>query len=175
MTDRPTRYGVRPAVVDDADRLGVVHTQVWREAYASAMPADFLGALDPVASARRWRETLLAPHPAASTLVATADDLVVGFATTGPSRDDPPVPDVELYAINLLAELHGTGVAHQLLEAALRPVGDQPVSLWVLATNDRARAFYTRYGFVPDGRTKTHRGTGVDEVRLVRPAQAPAT
>ena len=166
---------MRPAVPDDADRLGVVHTQVWREAYASAMPAEYLAGLDAAASARRWRETLLAAGSPSDVVVATADDEVVGFAIAGPTRDDPPAPAFELYAINVLAAHHGSGLAPLLLGAALRSAGGESVSLWVLASNERARAFYSRHGFEPDGRTKTHEGTGLGEVRLVREAQAAPT
>ena len=153
-----TTYEVRPAVLEDAVRLAEVHVQVWREAYAGVMPAEYLAGLDPV--------------PGAVVLVATAAGELVGMSTAGPSRDDPPDPPHELYAINVLAAHHGTGVAGRLFESALQATaGDAAVSLWVLAVNARARAFYARYGFVPDGRTKRHEGTGVTEVRLVRPAR----
>ena len=55
----------------------------------------------------------------------------------------------------------------QLADAAL---GDDPASLWVLEDNPRARAFYRRHGFDPDGAVKTHTvdGAAIREVRLVR-------
>ena len=162
-------YDVRPALAVDADRLGAVHVQVWREAYAAIMPADFLAGLDPVAGAARWRE--LVQDSTRSVLVGTADGEVVGFAFAGPSRDDPPVPEFELYAINVLAAHHGTGLAASLFETALSPADGGAVSLWVATENSRALAFYARYGFGPDGRTSTHDGTGITEVRLVRPAR----
>jgi GNAT superfamily N-acetyltransferase len=167
-----TTYEVRPAVPEDAVRLAEVHVQVWREAYAGVMPAEYLAGLDPARNVDRWRRRLLDPVPGAVVLVATAAGELVGMSTAGPSRDDPPDPPHELYAINVLAAHHGTGVAGRLFESALEATaGDAAVSLWVLAVNARARAFYARYGFAPDGRTKRHEGTGVTEVRLVRPAR----
>ena len=160
-------YGVRPAVATDADPLGEVHVQVWREAYAGIMPADYLAGLDP--GLERWRGLL--SDPSRTVLVGTADAAVVGFVTTGPSRDDPPVPSFELYAINVLAAHHGTGLAQSLFEAALSPADGAAVSLWVATENGRALAFYARYGFVPDGRTDTHADTGIAEVRLLRAAR----
>lgn len=161
-------YVVRPALAADADRLGAVHVQVWREAYAGLMAAEYLAGLDPVEGAVRWRKAL--QDNAYSVLVGTADGEVVGFASTGPSRDEPPVPEFELYAINVLAAHHGTGLAASLFEAALLPA-DGAVSLWVATENHRALGFYARYGFEPDGRTTTHDGTGITELRLVRPAR----
>jgi len=110
-------YDVRPALAVDADRLGAVHVQVWREAYAGIMAADYLAGLDPVAGAARWRELL--QDSTRSVLVGTADGEVVGFAFAGPSRDDPPVPEFELYAINVLAAHHGTGLAASLFDRAV--------------------------------------------------------
>lgn len=164
-----TAYVVRPAAVEDARRLGVVHTQVWREAYAGVMPADYLAALDPARSGERWQQMLTTPVPGRAINVALADEEVVGMAIGGLSRDEPADPPYELYAINVLAAHHGTGVADRLFETTLAEVaGGGPVSLWVVDSNARARAFYRRYGFEPDGLQKGHDGTGVHEVRLVR-------
>ncbi len=165
-----TAYAVRPAVPGDAEALGDVHTRVWREAYRGLMPADHLASLDPVASARGWRTALERPDRTGIVLVATADGAVVGFAGAGRSRDDPPVPARELYALNVLAAHHGTGLADRLLAGTLAPCGHGAVSLWVVEGNVRARAFYRRNGFVPDGRRQHHEGTGTPEMRLVRPA-----
>jgi|GEM_PF-5396715 len=47
-------------------------------------------------------------------------------------------------------------------------VGRRAASLWVLRDNVRARTFYSRYGFQPDGATKVHEPTSLVEDRLVR-------
>jgi GNAT superfamily N-acetyltransferase len=169
-----TTYDVRPAGPDDLVRLSEVHVQVWHEAYAGVMPHEYLAGLDPARMVEVWRARLAAPLPGSVLLVGTADGRLVGMAAAGPSRDDPPDPPVELYAINVLAAHHGTGLASRLFETALdAAAGDGPVSLWVLEVNARARAFYARYGFVPDGSSKPHPPTGVREVRLVRPGRVP--
>jgi len=167
-----TTYEVRPAVVEDAVRLAEVHVQVWHEAYAGIMPTEYLAGLDPARGVETWRRSVADPVPGAVVLVATADGELVGLCAAGRSRDDPPEPKHELYAINVLAAHHGTGVAGQLLERTLAATaGDAAVSLWVLEVNARARAFYAKYGFAPDGRTKRHPPTGVVEAWLVRPAR----
>lgn len=44
---------------------------------------------------------------------------------------------------------YGSGLAGRLLEAVLPQ--QAPAELWVFEVNDRARGFYSRYGFKPDG------------------------
>jgi GNAT superfamily N-acetyltransferase len=72
-----------------------------------------------------------------------------------------------LPSIYVVASHYGSGAGQRLLDAAL---GDLPAFLWVADDNPRARAFYARNGFVPDGTTKVGpvAGTPVLEVRLVR-------
>jgi GNAT superfamily N-acetyltransferase len=167
-----TTYDVRPATPEDAVRMCEVRVAVWREAYAGLMPPQYLAGLDPARDVARFAERLATPEPGRVLLVGTADDRVVGMASAGPSRDDPPEPPVEVYAVNVLAAHHGTGLGARLFETALDAVaGDGPVSLWVAEGNGRARSFYRRYGFVPDGRTKHLDDAEIDVVRLVRPAR----
>jgi GNAT superfamily N-acetyltransferase len=164
-----TAYDVRPARLEDADAFGRVHIQVWREAYAGLIPADFLAGLSSERSSARFAQRCEQQSDAV-TLVATADGELVGFAGAGPSRDEPAEPADELYFINILAAHHGTGLADRLFTDTLAAAGiDGPVSLWVLRGNDRACEFYTRHGFAPDGQEKPHPGTGTIEERWVRP------
>lgn len=164
-------HDLRRPLPEDADTLGRVHTQVWREAYAGLMPPDYLDGLDAQASADRWRLRLEMDEPDGVVVVGTdRDGEIVGFASAGPSRDEEPPTAWELYAINVLASHHGSGIADDLVRAA---VGLRPASLWVLRDNGRARSFYTRWGFVTDGATKRHEATGAGEVRMVRAVSRP--
>ena len=163
---KDSRYAVRPARVVDADEVGRVHVQVWREAYAGHMPADYLEGLDPMKSAARWKLRFEMDEPDGTVLVATGPDgEIVGFAAAGPTRDEDAPTDWELYAINVLADHHGTGVADQLIIAVL---AERPATLWVVNDNARAEAFYRRHGFSVEGATKLHDGTGASEMRMVR-------
>ena len=149
----------------DVDEVAAVHVRVWQEAYAGLMPADYLASLDPVAFAAGWRSHLAEPDPRVHTWVARDDAGVVGIATSGPSRDhDAPTP-YELYAINVLARGHGSGVADGLLAET---IGDRAAMLWVVDGNARAMAFYRRHGFVDEGGRKPEPRTGVLELRMSR-------
>jgi GNAT superfamily N-acetyltransferase len=158
-------WTIAPIDLADVDEVAVVHVRVWQQAYAGLMPADYLASLDPVAFAAGWRRRLVDPHPEVHTHVARDDTGVVGIVTAGPSRDDDaPTPD-ELYAINVLARGHGTGVADDLLAEA---IGHRAATLWVVDGNARAIAFYRRHGFADEGGRKPEPGTGVLEIRMAR-------
>lgn len=154
----------RPTV-DDLEEMGRVHVQVWREAYAGLMPADYLAALDPTVAPRRWRSRIEEPAEGLSWWIARDDEGIVGLTTSGTPRDeDAPVP-LELYAINVLRRAHGTGLADDLLA---RAIGESPAYLWVLEGNARAIAFYRRHGFADEGGRKPEPGTGTTEIRMAR-------
>ncbi len=151
----------------DAAPLARLHLDVWDDAYRGLLPDALLDARRTDAPARvgRWRERLGPDQP--PTVVAETTGGVtrlLGFASAGPSRDDPAPAPRELWALYVRAAWWGAGVGHAL---ATEVLGDADASLWVLEGNERALAFYRRQGFVPDGATKdddVHRR----ERRLVR-------
>jgi GNAT superfamily N-acetyltransferase len=144
---------IRPALVADAEALGALHLEVWEEAYADLMPPHILAArrASPHAQVELWRAIL--GHPISRVLLAERDGGLLGFVSTGPGRDDPQrgLPDLELMALYVRAEVYGAGVGHRLFEEA---VGAEPAYLWVLDGNRRAIAFYERQGFGFDGVAK---------------------
>jgi ribosomal protein S18 acetylase RimI-like enzyme len=153
----------RPTL-DDLDEMGRVHVQVWREAYAGLLPADYLAGLDPTLGPTRWRERF-GSSPEVSWWLAHDDEGIAGMTTSGPPRDEGPPAPLELYAINVLSRAHGTGLADDLMA---RAVGDRPAYLWVLEGNERALAFYRRHGFCDEGGRKPEPETGAVELRLAR-------
>jgi GNAT superfamily N-acetyltransferase len=94
------------------------------------------------------RETLRAQLEDATTVVLLDDDLR-GFALAGGGW---------LHRLYVLSSAWGAGVGaalHDEALAALRAQGAVTASLWCLAGNDRARAFYERRGWRPNGRERT--------------------
>ena len=85
------------------------------------------------------------PHRRPDAVGAQAEAMTSDARLRAPAEAaQTALPGRELYALYVLAEAHGTGVADALLA---RAVGDGPCRLWVLAVNGRARAFYRRHGF----------------------------
>src|SRR3954451_6214739 len=162
-------YSVRRMRPEDAQRVADVHVRVWREAYESLMPSEYLAALDQEQFTQQWRDRVTdATTPRGMHLVGMnpSGDLVA-MGSAGPTRD-PDAPTIwELWAINVLAIAHGSGLADLMMNVL---VDDDSCCLWVLRGNSRASAFYVRHGFVADGHTKSHAPTGTTELRMVRPA-----
>lgn len=157
---------VRSAVPADAEAIAEVHVACWREAYAHVLSPAFLAALDVDARCLQWARRLANPDPDRLVVVAVTDDRIVGLALSGRSRDTPPVRELQLDALYVLADQHGTGLGQALLDAAL---GGRPAALWTAEDNPRARAFYTRNGFTPDGARKIEPWLeDLAEVRLAR-------
>ena len=160
---------IRPAAVADAEALTELHLDVWEEAYGDLISAEILAARRDGSSDRiqRWREILT--HGTSSSFLAWPDDggRLIGFVSTGPGRDQPraDLPEVEVSALYVRAEVYGRGVGYALLHEA---IGSAAAYLWVLEGNQRAIDFYLRQGFRFDGCSKTEPvGT---EHRMVRPA-----
>ena len=148
----------------DAVACAAMHAACWREAYGPYVDARLLE--ERLAETQRWTAAWtrhLVDGP--PRLLAEADDEIVGFAVTGPSRDDDPPTPYELYALYVRAAWWGTGLG-QVLWDAVRPLGD--CSLWVLEANARAQAFYRRNGFAPDGSREHYAGLAADEIRMQR-------
>ena len=75
---------IRRETADDAEAVAGVQVRTWQAAYAGIMPAELLAALDRAAWAERRRHWCAAYSDQFTTLVAEADDVIVGFATIGP-------------------------------------------------------------------------------------------
>jgi len=150
---------IRPASPDDALAIETTRVRGWRSAYRHVFPAAELDAMpiDP----ERWRSRLHVPPPGWTTVVCETGGRVVGFASVGPSRDEDELG--ELYAIYVDPDDWSTGAGRALMasaEAALAAEHSAAL-LWVLEDNPRARDFYERAGWAPDGVRKAEERFGV--------------
>jgi ribosomal protein S18 acetylase RimI-like enzyme len=156
---------VRPATVEDAGAIARVQVETWRAAYAHALPAERLAAVDVERREQLWREWLADGRSA--TFVGEAEGEVVGFVNVGASQDFAGLG--ELYAIYVLPQAWGTGVGPELIERGeeeLRARGFTTATLNVLADNPRAQRFYERHGWA---RGETFQSTFLgQEVELAR-------
>lgn len=146
----PGNVTIRRATVADAEPLGRLHVDVWRDAYTGLMPQHILDDHRAGDRIERWRTILEQRDPAGAeaTWVAAEGDRLVGFISIGPARDDDAVPATEIWSLYVRASHWSTGIGYALFRAV---VGERAAYLWVLAGNDRAIGFYQRQGFVLDG------------------------
>ena len=166
---------IRAAGLEDAEAIAAVHVASWRHAYRGLLPDEYLDGMDVPRWAAGWRRVLSAERSRAATLVAEASGVVVGFADVTPSRDDDAAADIgEVTSIYAHPDHWGTGTGRELMAAVvdrLRSAGFAATTLWVLRDNARARRFYERAGWSPDGSEKDGvvAGVTVTEVRYRRP------
>ncbi|HEU0206762.1 MAG TPA: GNAT family N-acetyltransferase [Pseudolysinimonas sp.] len=157
-------YVVRVATVDDAEGIARVHVGSWQQTYSSLVEPGELNQLSIERRAERWATNLAG---GTEVWVAEADGAVIGFAGIGGGDHDEQPRPLELGALYVLEDHHGTGAGQALLDAA---IGDSPAFLFVADRNPRATRFYERNGFAFDGVTEHHPlvRTPVLSLRMVR-------
>ena len=157
---------------DEARALTQIHIDAWKWAYRGILPDHYLQGLDQEYERRLqvWRRLLGADVARSAVWVADEGEEAVGFASTGPSRaEGAPWAEAELYSIYVLERVAGTGVGHALLAdaiAEMRKQDDLVATLRVLEGNLRARRFYEREGWTPDGGRMVEHGPGFDLVEI---------
>lgn len=154
------RILVRWATADDADAIGRIHVQTWQICYRGQIPDEYLDALSVERRCEAWRRTLAGGDPEWPEMqvwVASVADDAVGFCGAGPSRDDDADDSIgEVYAIYVDPLHWDTGAGAALIHHAVSCLrgAHQHATLWVLDSNERARRFYEKGGWRPDGATK---------------------
>ncbi len=135
-----------------------VHWSCWHEAYAGIVSPAYLQKLTLEKCGQmafQWRDNIL---------VAKDGARVVGFAGYGEADPDTG----ELFALYVLKEYWGTGVAQSLLRAVLEKLSAYPsIGLRVLKENPRAIRFYEKNGFVRTGEEQFLASVGAAEMRMM--------
>ncbi len=173
---------VRHATPADAQAIAEIHVRTWQWAYHNLVPDDYLANLSATLERRiEVRRNQLAHMPPQNRCwVIEQAEYLAGFAMTGPNRDPDLSPMIaEVFAIYLSPDTIGKGIGRILFEHAvedLRQRGYEQATLWVLASNARARKFYEIAGWSLDGGSKSEELSGavLHEVRyhiVLRQAQ----
>jgi len=188
---------IRPGSAADAPQVAEVQRDSWFAAYRDLIAHEIIDrvtAPDDGARVRQtfqtrpWQQMIVAAAPGpgpAGGAAAPPGARIVGYASFGPETDvlGAPWPHpvsaagregrvAELYALYVRPDWWSTGTGRALMErvlAATAAAGYARITLWVLQGNSRARRFYERAGFVPDGASNVLHGLGgVTEVRYRR-------
>jgi ribosomal protein S18 acetylase RimI-like enzyme len=187
---------IRAGSAAHAAQIAAVQRETWFAAYEGVIAPDVIDRVtvpDDGARIRQsfrtrpWQRMLVAVDPGAGDPDAGDPDAggIVGYASFGPETDvlNAPWPHpltadgeggrvAELYALYVRPAWWSTGTGRALMEKVLArsaAAGYRSITLWVLRDNQRARRFYDRAGFAPDGATNVLTGLGgVPEVRYRR-------
>jgi ribosomal protein S18 acetylase RimI-like enzyme len=189
---------IRSASAADAAAIAAVMRASWRAAYQGIIAPEVIDRVTAPDGGARVRQSFRT-RPWQKTIVAVAaqpespqqQDDIVGYAFFGPEQDvlGAPWPHplstagqqgrvAELYALYVHPAWWSTGTGRALMDrvlAAMSAAGYLSARLWVLRDNARARRFYERAGFAPDGASHVLEALGgVTEVRYRRPLPAEA-
>jgi ribosomal protein S18 acetylase RimI-like enzyme len=146
----------RRASVADAAALAAFAARSFTQTYAAHnTPEDMRQYLAfAYGSEQQTREIV---DPAMITVLASSGSEIVGYAQLRRKAAPACVPQdapVEIYRFYVDAAAHGTGVAQQLMAAAVsaaRDLDGRHLWLGVWERNGRARAFYEKSGFADVG------------------------
>jgi GNAT superfamily N-acetyltransferase len=180
---------IRSASAADAAQVAGVQRESWLAAYDGIIAREIIDEVMMPDDGARVRQTFLT-RPW-QRMIAAVDERagVVGYASFGPEVDvlgapwpHPPTKAGEagqvgeLYALYVHPDWWSTGTGRALMDRVLaraRRAAYPEIVLWVLQANARARRFYERAGFAPDGASNVlHRLGAVDEVRYRRSLDA---
>ena len=199
---------IRSASRADAPQIAAVMRDSWFAAYEGIIAHQIIDQVTAPDGGARVRQSFrtrpwqlmiaaVARHPQSSAGPAAAAPPapgIVGYASFGPELDVLGMSwpyqrtaagaegrVAELYALYVHPARWSTGTGRALMDQVLARVsgaGYRSITLWVLQDNARARWFYERAGFAPDGaRHELPDLGGVTEIRYRRalPAGPEAT
>jgi GNAT superfamily N-acetyltransferase len=174
---------IRSASTADAAEISGVQRDSWLAAYEGIIAHEIINRVTAPDDGARVRQVFRL-RPWQRTLVAITEPGIVGYASFGPELDvfapwPHPISPAgqqgqvgELYALYVHPTWWSTGTGRALMDHVLAKVsraGYPCVLLWVLERNARARTFYERAGFRPDGASHVLEGLGgVIEIRYRR-------
>lgn len=150
----PPVLTLRDGVADDAETVEAVHWAGLEAAYRDRVAGWPISPRDRESRVATWRAWLVDPDVVS--IVGTVEGRIMGFCTVRASADD----DVDGRAVAEMPTLYvhpeawHRGYGRMLCRESLvraRQWGFVTLTLWVVDVNDRARAFYTEFGFAPDG------------------------
>ncbi len=175
---------IRSGSAADAAQVAAVQRESWFAAYAGNIAHETIDRVTTPDGGARVRQTFRT-RPWQRMIVAVVETGVIGYASFGPEVDVQSAPwphpltqageqglVAELYALYVHPAWWSTGTGRALMDWVLArtfAAGFPSIALWVLRDNARARGFYERAGFSPDGASNVLDGLGgVTEVRYRR-------
>jgi GNAT superfamily N-acetyltransferase len=149
---------IRNASCADAAAIAAVQVDASRAAYGSFAPPGYFEGFTVSRRTTAWRTIIADQADRERLIVGEESEHSAGYAHFGCSRDAGATSSVgELYSLYVAPAHWQRGFGTQLLQASvcgLAHMHFDTATLWVLAQNRRAREFYERFGWTPDGAEK---------------------
>jgi ribosomal protein S18 acetylase RimI-like enzyme len=163
--------GYRLATADDAEALAELGVRTFTDTFGHLYQPGDLEIFLQNHSPENWDKEL--SDPAFEVCVAEQDGTLVGYVKLGPPHlpFEPRGEAAELRQLYVVEEVKGQGVADALIQWVIeraRDLGADNLYLSVFTENHRARRFYEKYGFEPEGTYAFMVGTHADEDVVMR-------
>jgi len=161
----------RTATLRDAEALAALGAETFTATFGHLYDPNDLESFLQNHSPDNWEKDL--DDPAFEVRVAEVDGRLVGYAKLGPPHlpFEPRGEAAELRQLYVLEEMKGQGVAHALIEWVIDRARDRRADhlyLSVFTDNHRARRFYEKFGFEPEGTYAFMVGSHADEDIVMR-------
>ena len=161
---------IRKATIDDAYKIAEILANSWLVAYKDIIPPKDLHKHGGIERRYQIIKTALA-NPEGEFYIVFDDNIPCGHFMFGPSRDEDLPNFCEIVAFYAVKEFWDKGVGRAMMTFALYSIQSQKynnVLLWVFKDNERAKKFYEKFGFIPDGTEKAGPfSNGAAEVRYI--------
>lgn len=157
---------VRKAKLSDVKAIATVHITTWQDAYRGLIPDEYLDALSIDERELKWKLILSDKQHEPIHLVGLVDGKIQGWASFYHCRDaDAKATWGELGGIYIHPSAQHLGLGSLLMQAGLVKLklrGYACATLWVLQSNQKARAFYESKGWKVEGKTKVEQRNGFE-------------
>jgi ribosomal protein S18 acetylase RimI-like enzyme len=162
---------IRWAQLEDAQELGFVHSEAYRNAYQGIIPDEYLNQVTPNVREKYFHNALI--QGTERIAIALNDKKAVGCMVLKVCDDEGLKKySGEISAIYLLQNYRGNGIGKQLLNWGIERLKDSGfimAVLWVLKENQNAIRFYEKQGFLHDGTERIiTRGRDLIQVRYLK-------
>lgn len=131
---------IRRALKEDADVIGEVHSDAWRQTYQGIFSQEYLDSDSPASRRGEFLRSL--DDQDCVYMLLEEDGQAAGIVKLVRNSDE-----VEIASIYILEEYRGRGFGRKVLEFILSEYNDLRFVLWVLEANHNACAFYEKCGF----------------------------
>ena len=161
----------RKATAEDAEALAELGSRTFTDTFGHLYQQNDLEIFLQNHSPENWEKEL--NDPAFEVRVAEHDGQLVGYAKLGPPHlpFEPRGEAAELRQLYVVEQMKGQGVADALIRWVIGRARDKRADhlyLSVFTDNHRARRFYEKYGFEPEGTYAFMVGTHADEDIVMR-------
>ena len=140
-------FAIRSARAADAAAIERVRLRAWEAAFRDIASAEAYERASSPEQVERTRAYLADLPPRHSLVVAESNETIIGFARSGPPRDDDVDPDAtgEVYTLDIDPDWWRRGVGKALVAEALEHLRGEAYAeavVWSFEANAVSRAFY---------------------------------